>query len=48
MSEMRVTLNRKNGMPLSDIPELDVPDMGLPGASDEFARLCTRALARSG
>jgi hypothetical protein len=44
-SEMKVTLDGENGMPLSDVPALDVPEMALPRASGE---LFTRALSPSG
>jgi hypothetical protein len=47
-SEMKVTLKRKNGMPLSDIPELDVPDIALRGAGGELAELFTAAPRPSG
>jgi hypothetical protein len=47
-SEMKVTLKRKNGMPLLDVPELNVPDMGLPGARGELAARFTRARFASG
>ena len=47
-SEMKVTLKRKNGMPLLDIPELDVPDIALRDASGELAELLTAAPHPSG
>jgi hypothetical protein len=47
-SEMKVTLKRKDGMPLSDVPELDVPDIALPGAGGELAKLFTAASHPSG
>ena len=45
--EMKVTL-KKNGMPLLDVPELDVPDVASPRASGELSELFTRALSPSG
>lgn len=47
-SEMKVTLKRKNGMPLSDVPELNVPDIALPGAGGGLAELFTAAPHPSG
>jgi hypothetical protein len=47
-SEMKVTLKRKDGMPLSNIPELDVPDISLPGAGGELAEFFTSAPHPSG
>ena len=44
-NEMKVTLNRENGMPLSDVPALDIPEMALPRASGE---LFTKARSPSG
>jgi hypothetical protein len=52
-SEMKVTLKRKNGMPLLvvpelNVPELNVPDTGLPSARGELAARFTRARFASG
>lgn len=47
-SEMKVTLKRKNGMPLSAILELNVPDIALSGAGGELAELFTTAPHPSG
>lgn len=47
-SEMKVSLKRKNGMRLADIPELDVPDIALRGAGGELAKLFTAAPRPSG